>query len=267
MNKIFKKCLVAGMIILAAAGLGSCSKKSSEPSALIAQSERISGELSKIAEESPMYLESAGASYADGVLSVDIKYSDPLAAVGDYSQALVEYVVSIWLKGHLGADLDTTLNTLSSEQGSLKITLGGADGTSKEFTISSARLKKLLVLKPSELNFSAVKDNVALLMERRSSLYGEEYKAEDASFSFTTGFAQYTLVFESATQHSNLTQDSLRGRYQKALKDQYENYGACAPVITELLKSLGVEGYRFVYEAKNNESKTLKAALPWRLFE
>ncbi len=267
MKKIFKKCLVAGVIILAAAGLGSCSKKSSEPSALIAQSERISGELGKIAEESPMYLESAGADYADGVLSVNIEYSDPYAVVGDYSQELVEYIVSLWLKSHLGADLDTTLNTLSTEQGSLKITLVGADGASKEFTISSARLKKLLVLKPSELNFSAVKDNVALLMEHRGGLYEEEYKAVDGSFCFATGFAQYTLVFESAAQYSNLTQDSLRGRYQKALKHQYEGYGACAPIITDLLKSLGVEGYRFVYEAKNDESKSLKAALPWRIFE
>lgn len=267
MKKIFKKCLLAGMVFLAAAGLGSCSKKSSEPSALIAQSERIGGELGKIAEESPMYLENAGASYADGVLSVAVSFADPYVAVNDFSQELVEYVVSSWLKTHLGADLDTTLNTLSAEKGSLKITLTGVDGASKEFSISSARLKKLLVLKPSELNFSVVKDNAAMLMEKRCEAYKEAYKALEASFEFSTGFAQYTLVFESATQYSNLTQDSLRGRYQKILKDQYESYGACAPIIGEVLKSLGVEGYRFVYEARNDESKTLKAALPWRLFE
>jgi len=257
---------MVGMVLLVAAGLGSCSKKSSGPSALIAQSERIDGELGKIAEESPMYLEDAGASYAEGVLSVNVVFADPIVNVADYSRELVEYVVSTWLKSHPGADLDTTLNTLSSEQGSLKITLTGVDGASKDFTIASARLKKLLVLKPSELNFSAVKDNAALLMEARCSLYKDAYKAVEASFEFSTGFAQYTLVFESATQYSNLTQDSLRGRYQKALKDQYESYGACSLIICDVLKSLGIEGYRFVYESPNDRSKTLKAALPWRLF-
>lgn len=267
MKKIFKKCLVAGLVLMAVAGLGACSKKSSGPSPLVAQSERIAAELGKMAEDSPMYLESAGASYAEGILSVNIGYADPYVHVGDYSQALVEYVVSSWLKSHGGPDLDTTLNTLSAENGSLKITLTGVDGDSKEYTIGAARLKKLLVLKPSELSFSTVKDNVAILMEARADVYGSTYKAEESSFEFSTGFAQYTLVFESASVYSNLTQDSLRGRYQKVLHEQYDSYGACAPFIEDVLKSLGIEGYRFVYEAKNDESKTLKAALPWRLFE
>ena len=77
MKKIFKKCLVAGLVLMAVAGLGACSKKSSGPSPLVAQSERIAAELGKMAEDSPMYLESAGASYAEGILSVNIGYADP----------------------------------------------------------------------------------------------------------------------------------------------------------------------------------------------
>ena len=124
-----------------------------------------------------------------------------------------------------------------------------------------------MVLKPSELGFSEVKDNVALIMEKRCAEYKDAYKATEASFEITGGFAQYTLVFESASMFSNLNQDSLRGRYQKVLQAQYANYGECAPFVTDIIKSLGIDGYRFVYEGANDASKTLKAALPWRLFE
>lgn len=65
--------------------------------------------------------------------------------------------------------------------------------------------------------------------------------------------------------YANLTQDSLRGRYQGILRAQFDVYGACAPMAYELVKSLGIEGYRFVYEADGG--KTLKAALPWRIIE
>lgn len=265
MKKIISKFIIAGAALLATAGLGACSQKSSGPSPLVAESERIGGELAKIAEESPMYIDSATTAYADGVLSINIAFADPQVAVADYSQALVEYMVSQWLKSHLGAGLDTTLNTLSAEDGSLKITLKSADGTANEYTIGHARLKKLLTLKPSELNFSAVKDNVALLMEKRCQEYKDKYKASECTFEFSTGFAQYTLTFESGTMYANLTQDSLRGRYQGILRAQFDVYGACAPMAYELVKSLGIEGYRFVYEADGG--KTLKAALPWRIIE
>lgn len=267
MKKIFRNCLAAAAVLLAAVTMASCSTKSSTPSALIEQSQRIDGELSSLAANSPHYLAKAGAAYADGILSVDITFADAAVVPADYSQALVEYAVSAWLKTHLGVNLDTTLNTLSAEKGSLKITLAGADGTTKDFTIGSARLKKLLVIKPSELGFSEVKDNVALIMEKRCAEYKDAYKATEASFEITGGFAQYTLVFESASMFSNLNQDSLRGRYQKVLQAQYANYGECAPFVTDIIKSLGIDGYRFVYEGANDASKTLKAALPWRLFE
>lgn len=265
MKNIINKCLVVATVLLAAAGFAACSGKSSGPSPLAAQSERISGELGKLAEDSPMFLESAKSDYADGILSVTISFSDPSVNVADYSQALVEYVVSVWLKSHPGADLDTTLNTLSAEQGSLKITLVGVEGAETEYTIGASRLKKLLLLKPSELNFSEVKDNVCRILEKRCNSYKEAYKAAEASFELAGGFAQYTLVFESASVYANLKQNSLRGRYQKVLRDQFDVYGSCAPLVIDVVKSLGVDGYRFVYEAANDSSKTLKAALPWRI--
>ena len=245
--------------------LGACSGKSTEPSLLIAQSERLGGELAKIAEDSPLYLDSISTGYADGVLTVEIAFADPDVAVADYSQALVEYIVSLWIKNHPGADLDTTLNTLSAEDGSLRIVLKGASGETKDFSIGHARLKKLYTLKPSELNFSAVKDNVYQIMDSRCKAYQEQYKATGCSFDFSGGFAQYTLTFTSATTYSNLTQDSLRGRYQLILRKNFDRYGASVDMVYALLNSLGVEGYRFVYEAEGG--RTLKAALPWRIIQ
>ena len=149
MKKIFRNCLAAAAVLLAAVTMASCSTKSSTPSALIEQSQRIDGELSSLAANSPHYLAKAGAAYADGILSVDITFADAAVVPADYSQALVEYAVSAWLKTHLGVNLDTTLNTLSAEKGSLKITLAGADGTTKDFTIGSARLKSCWYSNPA----------------------------------------------------------------------------------------------------------------------
>ena len=103
-------------------------------------------------------------------------------------------------------------------------------------------------------------------MEKRAEAYREAYKAENAEFAFEAGFAQYELVFANASAYSNLTQDSLRGRYQNVLRAQYDSYGECRGLIEGVLESLGIEGYRFVYTDKN-DTKTLKAALPWRIIQ
>lgn len=146
----------------------SCGKKAQGPSPLIAQAERLDGTLGTLAEESPMYLQSASAEYLDAVLTVDIDFADPTVHVGEISDALVQYVVAQYLKAHPGADLDIVLNTLSQENGSLNIVLSDSYGEAKEYTIAAARLKKLYQLKPMELSFNDVKTNVSDIMEARS---------------------------------------------------------------------------------------------------
>lgn len=263
-TKIFT-ILFAGVIALA--GLCSCGgSKSSEPSALVSQSLRLNGELKTLAEESPMFLESIDVEYSDGVLGVSIAFSDATIETEDISEALVQFVLAQYLKNHTGANLDEILNTLSKEQGSLKITLTDVDSESREYTIGAARLKKLLTLKPMELNYSEVRTNVTDLLDERCEAYKEMYNAEEVEFEVLGGFAQYTLTFEKASTFAQLKQSQLTGRYQKVLQERYEEFGACRPMVEELLRSLSIDGYRYVYIDKN-KTKTLSAALPWRLFD
>lgn len=253
--------------VLALAGLASCGgSKSSEPSVLVSHSLRLNGELKSMAEDSPMFLENIDVEYGEGILGVSIVFSDATLEVDDISEALVQYVLAQYLKSHTGVNLDEILNTLSKEDGKLKITLTDADGESREYIIAATRLKKLVTLKPMELNFSEVRTNVTDILDERCDAYKIAYNADDAEFEVFGGFAQYTLTFEKSTSYANLKQSQLTGRYLKVLQARYEEFGACRPMIEELLRSLSIDGYRFVYTDKK-ETKTLNAAIPWRLLD
>lgn len=259
MKKIF------GIVVIAATllgGLCSCGQASKEPSALIAQSERLEGELGSLAENSPMFLQGTDVDYADGVLSIGISFSDPGINVAGISDALVQYVLAQYMKSHTGKDLDEVVNTLNKEKGSMKITLTGADGQSKEFSVAAPRLVKLIKLKPSELNFNEVKENVVEILASRCEALKEKYQAENVEFEIASSFAQYTFTFQRPTAYAQLTQASLRGRYLKVLQEQYENYGSCSYMIQDLLKSLKIDGYRYIYTSNGNE---LSAAVPWSM--
>lgn len=259
--------LAVGAAMALAVFAASCTGKSTsaEPPALVAQAEKLDGKFNNIAENSPMFLDSARVAYADGTLAVRMVFAT--APVDMVSQELVEYTVSRWIKANPGADLDEILNTLSAEKGSLKIELASTGNTGKEFTISAARLKKLLVLKPSELSFPQVKANVEEILAQSCAAYAAEYRALNAEFEVASSFAQYTLTFASANAYANLKQDSLRGRYQNVLRAQYENYGDCEHFIIDLLKSLNIDGYRFVYKTADGAGRELTAGLPWRIIE
>ena len=61
---------VAAAALFGSAAFTGCSSKSSTPSELVAQSERMAGEMADMAENSPMYLDSVSVAYADGTLNV-----------------------------------------------------------------------------------------------------------------------------------------------------------------------------------------------------
>lgn len=263
MNKTIRNFLFGSIIV---GGLASCGGASNTPSPLIAQSERIGGELATLVEGSPMFLQSADVNYADGVLGVSIAFSDSAIEVEDCSDALVQYVLAQYLKAHGGPDLDVVLNTLTDEEGSLKLTLVDSKANSREYTVNAARLKHLVRTKPMELSYNDVRTNVMDILDERCDALEQQYKAEDAEFTIKGGFAQYTLTFARPSAFSHLNQASLRGRYLKDLKAQYENYGACRAMVEELLQSLSIDGYRYVYTDKN-ETKVLNAAIPWNLID
>ncbi len=256
-----KHTLLTVIALVAVLFLGSCGSKG--PSPLVAQAERIQNELAPLAADSPMFLDSIKADYADKTLTLAIAFADPAVNPDNYSQALVEYVVAQYIKAHPGAGLDAVLNGLSDEEGVLDIVLTGREGSSRTYTIGARRLKQLYRQRPMELNFNEVKTNVSSLMAARCNTYRLGVNATDATFAIDGGFAQYTLVFASGSVFSNQTQGSILGRYLPGLREHYENYGACRPMVEEMLRSLGIDGYRFVYTTAEGDP-TLRAAAPWR---
>lgn len=148
----------------------------------------------------------------------------------------------------------------------MKITLSAPGQSSREYTVSSLRLKQLVTLKNSELNFAEVRSAVIDMLAKRCGAYREAVNAQDASFDYSGKFAQYTLVFKDARAFANQNPGTMQGRYRKVLREQYEMYGECRTFVEDLLKSLQFDGYRFVYtDAAGN--KEIKAAIAWRYIE
>lgn len=250
---------------LLAALLCSCGT-SSQPSPLIAQADRLDGELSTLAEESPMFLDSIRVSYADGTLGVKIAFADPFYTTAEFTEPLVQFAVAQYLKSHPGANLDEVANTLTKEEGKLAITLQDRAGATATYDIPAARIRQLIKLKPMELNYNAARSAALAIMEKRDATLCEDAKAEACDFTVANGFAQYTFTFPNANNYARLKQAQLTGRYLAILKPVYENFGACRPFVEDLLKSFSIDGYRIVFENKKDKY-VLKASIPWRTFD
>lgn len=252
------------LALCVAAGLASCGG-AKEPSALVAQCERINADFRTVAEESPMFLDSLTCVYDNSEITVGVVLADTtdLAAL---DQSFVEYVVAQYLKSHADENLAIILNTLSEEKGKLRVAISAPGTPDASFEIGGARLKQLYKLPNSELNFSEARSVANKLFAGECEKYSRAVNAESCDFSFSGGFAQYTLTFKSAQAFANQTQGTMQGRYRNVLQPQYEEYGECRSFVIEVYKSLGFDGYRFVYTDADG-SKELKTAIPWRFVE
>lgn len=253
------------LAIALAATLWSCSG-TKEPSALIAQADRLNGELGALAQESPMFLDSVRVDYADATLGIKIAFADPEVDADDFSDALVQFTLSEYMKSHFGANLDEIVNTLTQEKGKMSITLLDREGDAKTFDVPAARLRQLIKLKAMELNYTAARDNLVDIMAKRCDKFAEEVNAEKAEFEINSSFAQYTVTFKTAAPFYKLTQPQLTGRYVEKLNAIYNDYGACRPMVEDLVKSFKIDGYRFVYDDEK-DNYTLKASIPWKLLK
>lgn len=269
MRKYLNRFLIALVALAAMPLLWCCGNKNEQASSeLVQQAIYLNDRLNALAASSNGFITEIGAGFEDDTLKVNISYDTNIGGdVNEYSDALIEFVVSYWMKNNQDDDLETTLNSLTKVNGALKIVLSDDTNAGKVVTIPAARLKKLFILKPSQLNFNAVKENVLQLMARRCEAYKAEYMASDVEFSLVSGFAQYTFTFDNSSAYANLKQDSLRGRYQKILREQYCLYGGCSLTIIAIQRAVGIDGYRFVYKAANDPDSYLSAALPWSIIK
>lgn len=266
--KLRLKNILAGALVCAVAGccimLSSCSKK--EPSALVPLVDKMNLDLAGMAKDNPLFLADASASIDSltSAITVEAEFNDSIIDVEKVSDALVEYYTAMQLKDHPGADLDTFLNTLSAEEGSMTVELSDVYGHTRSYEMSAARLKQLFRSAPMQLAFNDVKANVEELLAGRCELYRTRANAQECSFGIENGFATYTLTFAKESNYGNLTQGSLKGRYLHFLQPEYEGMGSFRGPIEALMQSLQIDGYRFVYATQDGKGKELRAALPWR---
>lgn len=259
-NNLF---IVALTLILGLA-FNSCAKK--EPSALIPLVDKLNLDLMSDAENSPMFLSEATADIDSltSVITIKVDFCDSIINVEKISDAIVQYYTAQQLKEHPGEDLNVFLNTLSLEKGSMNLVLADVYGHSREYTMDASRLKQLYKLTPMQLNFNEVKENVLDIFEEQCDFYKGAARALDCTFELKNGFAEYTLTFEKEQDYANLNQGSLKGRYLHFLQPRYEDFQGFRYPIVEFLKSLQIDGYRFVYVTKDGKGKELRSAIPWR---
>lgn len=252
-------------------GLWSCASKSDTPSPLIAQSERLDGVFSELAEKSADFLDSASVTYADGAMQFNFAFAPNAVDVAVIDEALVQFAMSEYMKAHTGANLDEIVNTLTKEEGKMVVKLTG-NGAEKTFDVPAARVRNLIKLKPMELNFAAAKENFASLMAARADYYTEIANkqnvptSEPTEFGIVAGFAQYTFTFDKASAYSSLKQSQLTGRFLPAVNESMLHLGECRPFVEDLMKTFGIEGYRFIF-ANKKDDKIVRAAITWSMIK
>lgn len=242
--------------------LAACSG-AKEPSALEGLCDTLDGEFKALAENDYMLFQNFSVEYAEGTVNVKIEFADGTYCPAEFTDALVQFIVSQYLKEHPGQRLDTFVNTLSKEKGMLKITLAGC-GETKEFEIPAARVVKLVKLKPMELSYNDARANVIDIMAKRCDFLKGELKAKEVDFSVTGGFAQYTVTFEKSAGYAKMKQGELNAVIVKTMKPVYVNLGSEEAFVIDLLKTFKIDGYRFVYE-NEKDKYVLKSSVPWRL--
>ncbi len=242
--------------------LSSCGGTSKAETELAAKATDLNMEFLQLAKGSPDFIESMSCEYSAPNLLINTKLNTDLKPEM-FSQALVEYVVANYIRSNAGALMDGIVNGINLTKGSISITITNVNEEAKEYTIGHARLVQLVQKKNSELNFNDVKQNVVKIMETECAKYADDVKAESCTFALANGFAQYTITFKNASAFSNQTQGSVLGRYIKVLKEQYQTYGAASYLVIDILKSLQLDGYRFVYTDPEGTAK-ISSPVAWK---
>jgi hypothetical protein len=263
MKTILSKLFVGMAIALTVVLVTSCDSKEKENQTLAAQAERINSELAAEVGNNPTLISDAGAEYADGQFQINITFADSLVVLADYTQSFVEYFLAEELKNNQTQDLADLINALSSIEGTYTLNLADVYGTDRDFEFTASQLKRLLNTSRAQLNYNEVKAQVVQLMSNAAAAVRAAEKAENVVFDLTSGFATYTVTFATDKNYANMSTANLKAYAIKKYKNEYAKFGTFTPMVVELFKSLGIDGYRIIYTNKAN-SKTLKTAVPWR---
>lgn len=255
-KSIFALLLTAGLMAV------SCSK-SKDNATLSAEATWLNAQLSTDAATAATVVEKCTAFYGnDGVMTVDIVFGENGLSASQLKPELIDFGVACYLKDMPEAHMADMLNNLSEVEGSLKIKATDAAGDTISHDIPAMKLKQLYRKNYSELGFSAAKSALSDILGASADALAQQVNATSCSFSTSRGFAEYTLTFPRATAYTQVTQGSLAGRYLPALHQKYLQMGNFEAYAQTVCKRLGIDGYRYIYEAAEGD-RTVRAALTW----
>lgn len=222
------------------------------------------------------------AAVADSVLSADGNASaavnaeatgidvtvrvDSLIDVTAVGQELFDIYASAWLKTVPAAKLDQVAKALRESKGSVTVKLVNPDSRSQQFTYTPKRIIDLQRARLTQLDPSIAKSQVIKVAEAMVPNPKANEGADSISASIAMSFLEYTIEWPTAKNYADRGQGVLTTLYFNPLKQQLIDLGPSAQPIVEMLTSLGIDGIRMVYTAKDSD-KVIKQAFPWRELE
>lgn len=238
----------AAVAMTAAVAIASCADKTTP--VLIEQSELLNTDLQTLVQENPKLLASAGASYADNCMSVEVTLADSLFSVAQISDPLFNYFTACEVKSHMTKNLEATVNALTEKEGVISIRLTDVYGESRDYEVTAAALRRMIKSPLTQISFNEARDGLfAALAASEAQFMPEEGHIKGYSTSFKGGFYAYNVEFDNARYYKGLTTANLKARALKVLEKRYENFGTLKPVLFAMYKSLGIDGFHLVYSA------------------
>lgn len=254
---------ILGLAFLAGIVAVSCSK-SKDNDVLFSEAGWLSSQLNLDAQSASDYVDACSASYADGVLAVNVDFAEDGLRTSQLSPEFIDFAVACFLKDMPENHMADMLNNLSEVEGLMSLRISDAAGDTLVHDIAAPKLKQLYRKNYSEIGFSAAKSALSRIFEDAAPALAEAVNAQSCSYSTSGGFAQYTFTFPAATAYGHITQGSLTGRYLPQLAEKYARMGNFDVFAQNVCERLGIEGYRYIYEAEDG-GRSVRASVTWNM--
>lgn len=215
---------------------------------LTEQCEILNNELSSLAAENPKLIASAKAEYTTDRFAVDVTLADSLIIIAQISDPLFEYFTACEVKNHLDKNLEAAVNALTDEDLPVSVSLTDVYGETRSYEITPATLRRMVKVPLSQFNYTEAREGLFAALAGAEELFRPaEKNVKSISTSFKGGFFAYNVEFTNASAYKGLTTANLKARGLEVLKKRYANLGTMRPVLFEMYKSLGIDGFHLVY--------------------
>lgn len=233
---------IAGAAVLTAG----CSNKN--VSVLTEQCEILDNELTSLVSENPGLIASAKAEYTTDRFAVDVVLADSLIIIAQVSDPLFEYFTACEVKNHLNNNLQAAVNALTAEDFPVSVSLTDVYGETRSYDIAPATLRRMVKVPLTQFNYTEAREGLFAALAGAEELFRpEEKNVKSISTSFKGGFFAYNIEFTNASAYKGLTTANLKARALNVLKKRYANLGTMRPILFEMYKSLGIDGFHLVY--------------------